>query len=78
MIWCGRDRWCHVAVVIDCASRELLGWRLSKHGNAKTAESALEEALINCFGHLGRVTAPHCSSGATTAWCFAQHATRQR
>jgi len=24
-VWCGRDRWCHVALVIDCASREALG-----------------------------------------------------
>ncbi len=38
--------------MIDCGSRELLGWRLSKRGNAPTAEAALEEALINRFGHL--------------------------
>lgn len=55
MVWCGRDRWCHIAIVIDCCSREVLGWRLSKRGNAKTAESALEEALIHRYGHLGRV-----------------------
>jgi len=41
--------------VIDCASRELLGWRLSARGHAQTAEAALEEALIHRFGHLGRV-----------------------
>ena len=58
MLWCGRDRWCHVALVIDCCDRELIGWRLAKHGNAKTAEAALEEALIHRFGHLGRVPAP--------------------
>jgi len=57
-VWCGRDRWCHVALVIDCASREALGWRLSKRGNAATAEAALEEALIQRFGHLGRVPSP--------------------
>ena len=57
-IWCGRDRWCHIALVIDCASRELLGWRLAAHGNACTAEAALEEALIHRFGHLGRVSGP--------------------
>ena len=57
-IWCGRDRWCHIALVIDCASRELLGWRLSSRGNAATAESALEDALIYRFGHLGRVAQP--------------------
>ena len=57
-VWCGRDRWCHIALVIDCASRELLGWRLASHGNAHTAEAALEEALISRFGHLRRVFAP--------------------
>lgn len=58
MIWCGQDRWCHLAVVIDCASRELLGWRFSTKGNAKTAHAALEEALIHSFGHVGHVSGP--------------------
>lgn len=58
MIWCGKDRWCHLAAVIDCASREILGWRLSARGNAKTAHAALEEALIQRFGHVGRVSEP--------------------
>jgi len=55
MVWCGRDRWCHIAIVIDCCSREILGWRLSKRGNARTAEAALEESLIYRYGYLGRV-----------------------
>jgi len=55
MVWCGRDRWCHLALVIDCGSRELLGWRLSARGHARTAEAALEEALVGRFGYLGRV-----------------------
>ncbi len=58
MVWCGRDRWCHIALVMDCANREALGWRLSKRGSAATAEAALEEALIQRFGHLGRVPGP--------------------
>lgn len=58
MVWCGRDRWCHLALVIDCGSRQLMGWRLSARGHAKTAEAALEDALINRFGYLGRVSAP--------------------
>jgi Transposase and inactivated derivatives len=57
-VWCGRNQWCHLALVIDCGSRELLGWRLSSRGHAKTAEAALEEALIHRFGHLGRTTKP--------------------
>ena len=55
MVWCGRDRWCTLAVVIDCATREVLGWRLARRGNAVTAEAALEEALISRFGCLGRI-----------------------
>lgn len=55
-IWCGKDRWCSVALVIDCCDRELIGWRLSKQGNAKTAEAALEEAIVHRFGRLGRLS----------------------
>ena len=42
-----------------CAiTRELLGWHLSRSGKAKTAESALEQALIARYGSLGKVAAP--------------------
>jgi len=41
--------------VIDCHTRELLGWHLSRTGKATTAASALEHALISRFGPLGRV-----------------------
>ncbi len=47
-----------MALVIDCHSRELLGWHLSRSGRSKTAESAMEQALIARFGTLGRVPAP--------------------
>ena len=47
-----------MALVIDCHSRELLGWHLSRSGRSQTAESALEQALIARFGTLGRVPAP--------------------
>ena len=57
-VWCGADRWCTLALVIDCCDRELIGWRLARSGNAKTAEAALEEALIHRFGTLGRVSQP--------------------
>lgn len=57
-VWCSRDGWCHLALLIDCCTRELLGWRLSRRGYTKTAEAALQEALINRFGRLGRVTSP--------------------
>jgi putative transposase len=57
-VWAGRDGWAVLALVIDCHTRELLGWHLSRSGKAKTAESALEQALIARFGTLGRVEAP--------------------
>jgi len=44
--------------VIDCCTRELLGWHLSSSGRSRTAEAALEQALIARFGTLGRVPAP--------------------
>ena len=40
---------------MDCHTRELLGWQLSKTGKASTAVRSLEHALINRFGCLGKV-----------------------
>jgi Integrase core domain len=40
------------------SSRELLGWHLSRSGRSKTAEAALEQALIARYGCLGRVKHP--------------------
>ncbi len=57
-VWAGRDGWSVLALVIDCHTRELLGWHLSRSGKAKTAEMALEQALITRFGTLGRVPMP--------------------
>ena len=57
-VWAGRDGWAVLALVIDCCSRELLGWHLSRSGKSKTAEAALEQALIARFGTLGRVPSP--------------------
>lgn len=57
-VWAGRDGWTTLALVIDCHTRELLGWHLSRSGRSKTAEAALEQALIARFGTLGRVPQP--------------------
>ena len=57
-IWGGRDGWLALALVIDCYTRQLLGWQLSRSGKASTAAAALEQALIARFGTLGRVQAP--------------------
>ena len=44
--------------MIDCHTRELLGWHLARTGKASTAGSALEQALIAQFGSLGKVAKP--------------------
>lgn len=54
MIHCGRDGWCVFVPVIDCCTREVLGHALELTGRAKTAERALEEALLARFGTLRR------------------------
>ena len=57
-VWGGRDGWLGLALVMDCHTRELLGWQLSRTGKATTAGAALEQALIARFGALGRVSTP--------------------
>ena len=57
-IWGGRDGWLTLALVIDCHTRQLLGWQLSRSGKASTATAALEQALISRYGTLGRVPEP--------------------
>ncbi|RWR47736.1 transposase [Sinirhodobacter huangdaonensis] len=54
-VWAGKDGWASLALVIDCHTRELLGWHLSRSGKATTASAALEHALIARFGTLGKV-----------------------
>ncbi len=54
-MWGGKDGWLSLALVIDCHTRQLLGWHLSRTGKASTASAALEQALITRYGRLGRV-----------------------
>ena len=49
---CGRDGWAHLAVVIDCHDREVIGYEFALRGRAKEAERAIEEACISRFGTL--------------------------
>lgn len=57
-VWAGKDGWASLALVLDCHTRELLGWHLARTGKASTAGSALEQALIARFGSLGKVAKP--------------------
>jgi putative transposase len=45
-IACGEDGWAHLAAVIDCHDRELVGFELALRGRAKEAERAIEDACI--------------------------------
>jgi putative transposase len=49
-IYCGRDGWGHLAAVIDCHDREIVGFEFSLRGRAREAERALESACLARFG----------------------------
>jgi putative transposase len=49
---CGADGWAHLAAVIDCHDRELVGYEFARRGRAKEAERALEAACIDRLGTL--------------------------
>jgi putative transposase len=51
-VYCGRDGWAHLAAVIDCHDRELIGHEFALRGRAQEAERALEEACLARFGTL--------------------------
>jgi Integrase core domain/HTH-like domain len=51
-VYCGRDGWAHLAAVIDCHDRELVGHEFALRGRANEAERALEEACLERFGML--------------------------
>jgi putative transposase len=49
---CGEDGWGHLAVVIDCHDREVIGWEFARRGRAREAERALEQSCLARFGTL--------------------------
>ena len=49
---CGRDGWAHLAAVLDCHDRELIGYEFALRGRAKEAERAVEAACLARFGTL--------------------------
>lgn len=56
-VWCGQqDGWAALTLVMDCCTREVLGWSLSKNGNAKSAVAALEDALLTRYGLVGKAS----------------------
>lgn len=55
---CGHDGWAHLAAVIDCHDREVMGYEFALRGRAKEAERAVEEACLARFGTLRPAAAP--------------------
>jgi putative transposase len=51
-IYCGEDGWGHLAAIIDCCRREIVGYEFALRGRAREAERALEGACLRCFGTL--------------------------
>ncbi len=51
-VYCGVDGWGHLAGVIDCCDRELIGHEFSLRGRAREAERAIEDACLSRFGTL--------------------------
>jgi putative transposase len=55
---CGQDGWAHLAAVIDCHDREIVGDEFAIRSRAKEAERAIEAACLQRFGTLRPVGAP--------------------
>jgi putative transposase len=51
-VYCGEDGWGHLAAIIDCCDREIVGYEFALRGRAREAERALEEACLARFGTL--------------------------
>ena len=49
---CGRDGWGHLAAIIDCGDREIVGYEFALRGRANEAERAIEMATLARFGAL--------------------------
>lgn len=55
---CGHDGWTHLAAVIDCHDREVIGYEVALRSRAKEAERAVEAACLARFGTVRPSGAP--------------------
>lgn len=55
---CGQDGWTHLAAVIDCHDREIVGSEFALRSRAKEAERAVEAACLQRFGTPRPTNAP--------------------
>jgi putative transposase len=51
-IYCGKDGWGHLAAIVDCHDRQVIGFEFALRGRAKEVERALEAACLSRFGTL--------------------------
>ena len=49
-LWSEEDGWIGVMAVIDCCTREIVGFDIAKRGRAVEAERALEQGCLEQFG----------------------------
>lgn len=49
LVWAGKDGWSHLALVIDCHTRELLGWHLSRSYTALVKSYGLHQEFITPY-----------------------------
>jgi putative transposase len=62
-----QDGWGHLAAVIDCHDRQIIGFEFALRGRAKEAERALEQACLARFGTLRPTGDTPTIRSATTA-----------
>jgi putative transposase len=55
---CGQEGWAHLAAVIDCHDREIMGYEFALRSRAKEVERAVEAARLRGFGTLRLMNAP--------------------
>ena len=55
---CGQDGWAHLAAVIDCHDREIVGYEFALRSRAKEVKQAVEAACLARFGTLRPAGAP--------------------
>lgn len=49
-LWSTKDGWIGLMAVIDCCTRQIVGYEVAKRGRAVEASAALEEACLAQFG----------------------------
>ncbi len=59
----------YLAVILDLFSRQVIGWAISKHGDAELALAALRQAIAQRRPVASIIRTGACSIWVTTMWC---------